>query len=270
MTLHFRFEEHGAAQTVLFLHGFMGQSEDWQTVQEHLAGAFNLLAIDLPGHGKSFIPPETENELNADLFFDLLNRLLERLAIGKLNVVGYSLGGRLALQWAVKHPQKVERLVLESVNPGLKREEARQERVQADAALSARLAREGFDLPSFLQEWYAMPLFGKLRDHANFSELWQRRLQGNPRQWALALRAFSLGRQPALWGRLSDLPPTLVICGALDEKYRKIGAQMQKQHPGIKLEIAANCGHTVHFEAPRWFADKVLHFLLPKEENKNV
>ena len=265
MTLHFRLEEHGAAQTVLFLHGFMGQAEDWQSVQAHLSGTFNLLAVDLPGHGKSLIHPETENELNAKLFFDLLNRLLERLAIRQLSVVGYSLGGRLALQWAVKYPQKVERLVLESVHPGLEREEARQERMQSDAALSARLAREGFDLPSFLQEWYAMPLFGKLREHAKFPELLQRRLQGDPRQWALALRAFSLGRQPALWNRLSDLPPTLVICGASDEKYRKIGGQMQKHHPELKLEIAAHCGHTVHFEAPRWFAEKIKHFLLSKE-----
>ena len=106
------FERHGQSDgpTILFIHGFMGSSRDWGKVIEKLDNkGFNILTIDLPGHGRTrletdekfYTIPETANQII---------RVLDHLDIQKCSVVGYSMGGRLALHLALNFSERFMRL----------------------------------------------------------------------------------------------------------------------------------------------------------------
>jgi len=111
--------ERGRQQepAVLFLHGFMGSSADWTGVTAALADACHSLAVDLPGHGAS--------TGLADAFYTMegaakaLLDLLDGRGIERCAVVGYSMGGRLALYFAMRFPERCRALFLESASPGL-------------------------------------------------------------------------------------------------------------------------------------------------------
>jgi 2-succinyl-6-hydroxy-2,4-cyclohexadiene-1-carboxylate synthase len=259
--LHFRFADRNAEQTVLLLHGFMGHSSDWQVVAAAIENRFNVLSVDLPGHGNSLIGKD-ETRHGAQTFFDELNRLLERLALVRIHVLGYSMGGRLALQWALAYPNRIEKMVLESVNPGIANIAERELRCQNDLALSRKMESPDFEFKTFLEKWYRQALFADLHRHPHFNHLMKRRLQNNPGHLALALRAFSVGQQGSLWPKLAEMrQPVLLVAGALDQKYVNISAEMQSRNPGFKREVAPGCGHNVHFENDRWFVHRVMAFL---------
>ncbi len=260
MNLHFRFAQNRARRTLLYLHGFMGQSDDWLQVAERLGSKFNHLFIDLPGHGKSLL--KEDETPSAETFFAALQDVLQTVKVSRVTVIGYSMGGRLAMQWLVQSPQKIEAMVLESAHPGLITAEKRQRRRQADRDLSMRLSEADFDFRAFLRDWYAMPLFGNLQKNPQFARLLERRLQNDPRQLAGALTGFSVARQPSLWNRLAkwDLP-VLLICGESDQKYADVSARMQATNPNFKRVVAPGCGHNVHFENPEWMAREVEGFL---------
>ena len=95
-----------SGRPVVFLHGFLGSSLDWLEVLSYLP-SFKSYLIDLPGHGKSAFHPEL-----------ILPHFEE-----KIDLVGYSMGGRLALQYAAQNPQKIEKLILLSTHLGLFSEE---------------------------------------------------------------------------------------------------------------------------------------------------
>ncbi len=258
MALYHRFIDNKARQTLVALHGFMGQGDDWEFLVHHMRFPLNFLLIDLPGHGASRIG--ANESLSPDHFLHQMNILIDHLGLSEIHLLGYSLGGRLALQWALRYPERLQSLILESTNPGIADTEARRKRLKADEKLSAKLLSQDFE--RFLTDWYRQPIFGNLQNHPNFKTLLQRRLQNDVRQLSRALKAFSVGRQPSLWTQVGHFShPVLVICGALDEKYRRITHTLQEQNPHLQIRVAVNSGHTVHFENPEWFAQTVQFFL---------
>ncbi|MCC6145841.1 MAG: alpha/beta fold hydrolase, partial [Candidatus Hydrogenedentes bacterium] len=166
------------------------------------------------------------------------------------------------------HPGRVRQLVLESASPGLKTPEERQRRRQSDHQLAAELdelARTDPDrLPrSFLNAWYDQPLFETLKRHPETLErLLQRREQNQPIRLARSLRGLGTGSQPSLWEKLAYLvPPTLLVVGEEDRKFRQIAEQMQEHSPQIAIEILAACGHNVHLENPAGYTTVLKSFL---------
>ena len=122
---------------ILLLHGFLGTPSDWEPLTKHLTSSYKTLT--LPGHlGTPF-----------DLTF------LEKAITKKVTLVGYSLGGRLAMDFARKYPERIERLVILSANPGL--ESGREERIIQDEKWISIIENDGMD--RFLDQWYAQPLF---------------------------------------------------------------------------------------------------------------
>src|ERR671938_303761 len=106
---------------VLFLHGFMGSSADWNDVVAAIGDRAFCMALDLPGHGASLgLAPESytvEGSARAVL------HALDELEVERPVMVGYSMGGRLALYLALRHPQRWAGLFLESTSPGLESRE---------------------------------------------------------------------------------------------------------------------------------------------------
>jgi 2-succinyl-6-hydroxy-2,4-cyclohexadiene-1-carboxylate synthase len=246
------------APPVLLLHGFLGSGEDWREVMEGLPG-LRCIAPDLPGHGHS-LALDDPDAFSFEAATALLAGLLDELGVETCAVVGYSMGGRLALHFALQCPERCDRLVLESASPGLKTGDGRAARIRSDEALALRLESGSFD--EFISDWYRQPLFEPLAQSPGFERLLASRRRGDPLALARALRGLGTGRQPSLWERLPELRvPALFVAGALDPKFAATARQMAADASDARAEIVAGAGHTVHAERPPAFTDLLKSFL---------
>jgi 2-succinyl-6-hydroxy-2,4-cyclohexadiene-1-carboxylate synthase len=185
--------------------------------------------------------------------------VLDDLGIDRSAVVGYSMGGRVALYFSLFHPRRVRRLVLESTSPGIEGEADRAARRDVDDDRARRIEA---DLEAFLADWYRMPLFASLQRHDLVDAMVATRSQNDPAEIARALRGLSPGRQPSLWKHLGDLrAPTLLLTGALDDKYDRITAQFEEKAPSARRIVVPNAGHNVHAERPQAFLAHLVDFL---------
>ncbi|MCG5059221.1 MAG: 2-succinyl-6-hydroxy-2,4-cyclohexadiene-1-carboxylate synthase [Limnoraphis sp. WC205] len=264
MSQHYNFHSFRTGNVnlpvLLFLHGFLGNGNDFNTVISPLSKSFDCIAVDLPGHGKTKVN-------SGDDFYSLSNTAkglidwLEELQIKQCFLVGYSMGGRLALYLALYYPQYFNKVVLESASPGLKTEKERTERYLSDVQLAKEL--EKLELEEFLTRWYDKPLFQTFKTHPQFNTILARRLQNNPTELAKSMRWMGTGNQPPLWDKLSTSEiPLLLLVGELDEKFIKINQEMANLCSTAKLEIILNCGHNIHVENPQQWVKLVQEFLV--------
>lgn len=255
---HYQMTGDRRLPVVLFLHGFMGSHRDFAATIEPLSQEFCCLSIDLPGHGQTRVSGDV-NQYGMVPTATALVELLQTLKISKAFLVGYSMGGRLALYLALHYPQQFSRVILESASPGLASETERQQRSQRDWQLADQLEA---DFTSFLQHWYEQPLFHSLRHHPDFPRLLQQRAQNNPAELANSLRYLSTGQQPSLWQSLETLPqPLLLLAGERDSKFVGLNQAMACHCPQAQLTIVPECGHGIHWEQPERFTRVVREFL---------
>ncbi len=254
---------------ILFLHGFMGSAEDWQPVID----GWNInapvrsrhspacLALDLPGHGKTKV-------MGSEAFYGMspvaagIVQLLDNLQIQTCGLVGYSMGGRLALYLMVHYPDRFTRVVLESASPGLQTELERQARRDSDDRLARTL--ETTDFQEFLVRWYQMPLFSDLNRHPDFSALMERRSHNSSENLGRSLRHMGTGHQPSLWEALAaSITPLLLIIGEQDRKYQRIAADMGDRHPCCRIAMIPRSGHAAHIENCASFIQSLRAFFAP-------
>ena len=256
---HYCFRGNRDKPLILFLHGFMGDSNEFNEVIALLSAQFCCLTVDLPGHGKTRVLGGDECYTMSNTAQALIN-LLEQLNVKQCFLVGYSMGGRLALYLNLHFPQCFSKVVIESASPGLKTQGDRVERTQRDIELAQELEKSNFS--SFLSNWYEQPLFVSLKKHPEFKSLIASRLQNNPLELAKSLRNMSTGCQPYLWEELKkNRNPLLLLVGEYDAKFIAINSEMARLCKSAKLEIVNNCGHNIHFENPKIFVENVQFFL---------
>jgi 2-succinyl-6-hydroxy-2,4-cyclohexadiene-1-carboxylate synthase len=267
-----------AASGAVLLHGFSGSAADWGDPVVGCLAAAGIVAraLDLPGHGRH--AGASEPSLFA---LDPVCDAIGVAASGKRDapgaghgtqgaarktspstLIGYSMGGRIALHYAVRHPEGVTRLVLESASPGIEGDFERSARREADAALADRI--EALGVERFVDEWEQLPLFASRqtlpeRDRALVRT---RRLTNDAASLAAALRGLGTGSLPSLWDNLSDLyVPTLIVVGELDAKFVDVGERMAAALPLGQLAIVPGAGHAVHREDPAAWCAEVSTFL---------
>ncbi|MEC4986384.1 MAG: 2-succinyl-6-hydroxy-2,4-cyclohexadiene-1-carboxylate synthase [Oscillatoria sp. PMC 1068.18] len=246
-------------QSICFLHGFMGDKRDFDCAINLLETEFLCLAVDLPGHGKTIVNGD-EKCYNMPNTAQALVDLLIQLNLQKLSLVGYSMGGRLALYLAIHYPEYFPKLILESASPGLAKTGERQQRRQQDEQLAEKIVTSNF--PEFVNKWYQQPLFASLTSYPQLEKMKARRLENNPAELAKSLRNLGTGSQPALWNKLKDCrQPLLLLVGEKDAKFRAINAQMQQLCFAAELFIVPNCGHNLHLENVTEFVQIVKQFL---------
>ena len=254
--IHFTIRGDKRQPVLLFLHGFLGNCEDFDAIVPHLSDNFCCLSVDLPGHGQTQVAEENYTMSNTA---ELIVHLLDRLNISQCHLIGYSMGGRLALYLALQFPDRFPKTVLESASPGLRTESERLARNQHDAKLADRLES---DLPAFLADWYEQPLFRSLKQHPNFEQLMQQRLKNRPSELARSLRHLGTGEQPSLWDQLKlHQNPLLLLVGECDRKFITINQEMAHLCKTAHLEIIPNVGHTIHLEDAQTFANHLRRFL---------
>lgn len=248
---------------VLLLHGFLGSKDDWQEVATALASDHYLIAVDLPGHGES-AEGFSEEDYSMAGCVELLANLLDVLNVRICTPIGYSMGGRMALYFAINNPDRCHALIIESASPGLRTEPERSDRRIHDNALAERLLNGPLD--RFLSEWYSQPLFEPTRKAMHFDELLQRRHRNRPDGLALSLKQMGTGAQPSLWDRLADLRiPTLLLTGERDGKFTRIAQEMAALLPNCSVVTIEIAGHTLHFEAPDCYIAAVRRFLAERK-----
>ena len=245
---------------IIFLHGFMGRGEDWRAVCEMLAGDFYCLAPDLPGHGEN-----TKLPLDAPIIFNDLAKgvltLLDVYALPLAALVGYSMGGRVALHTIIKHPARFRALVLESASPGLKEEKERQERLEIDGMRAKNILQNG--LPSFLEKWYQAEVFASLQSRPKILDSIKTARRQNEAAWmAKIIIDLSPGQQQPLWEELPNLAlPSLILAGELDEKYSQIATKTAGAVVNAQLQLIPETGHNIHTEEAGVFVKEVEVFL---------
>lgn len=249
------------AVPLLLLHGFTGSSENWGDLIPLFRKRFSVITVDILGHGRSASPPDPNRYTMPRVAADVI-ALLDDWHLEQTALLGYSMGGRLALYLACHFPERFSHLILESSSPGLASEAERAERRQKDEALADWIEANG--LEAFVNRWEALPLWASQQQLSQEArqQLHQQRLQNNPIGLANSLRGMGTGTQPSLWAQLPTLTlPTLLIVGALDSKFVAINQQMVELLRNGRLHIIPQAGHTTHLEQPELFETAVRSFL---------
>ncbi|WP_442893638.1 2-succinyl-6-hydroxy-2,4-cyclohexadiene-1-carboxylate synthase [Bacillus sp. 2205SS5-2] len=251
----------GKGEAVVLLHGFTGNHATWSETAYLLSKSYQCIMIDLLGHGKSDSPHEVERYSFESCVQDI-QRILCELGIEKTHIIGYSLGGRLALGFAVMFPSMISSLILESTSPGLQTEQERSLRREDDENLAWKIRHKG--LSWFVDYWENIPLFQSQKSLPQSSQLKIRRqrLSNNLNGLRNSLLGMGTGRQPSYWGDLSKLSfPVFLMAGRLDEKFCSIARKMNNHLLYGSLCQVENAGHAIHVEQSQKFGTIVEEFL---------
>jgi 2-succinyl-6-hydroxy-2,4-cyclohexadiene-1-carboxylate synthase len=247
---------------IVFLHGFIGNINEFDQAIKLLAEDFSYLTLDLPGHGKTKVLGSDECYKIEHIAQAIIN-LLDELKIDKCHLIGYSMGGRLALYLTLNFPARFIKVVLESASPGLATEAERLERVRSDAKIARKLSRSIIktDFATFLLNWYNQPIFGHIKNHPEYDRMIESRLQNNPQELEKSLRLMGTGCQPSLWEKLQENKiPMLLLAGEYDEKFISINKEMAKLCNFAQFKIISNTGHNIHFENTLAFVENIKYF----------
>jgi 2-succinyl-6-hydroxy-2,4-cyclohexadiene-1-carboxylate synthase len=251
----------GEGHPFLLLHGFTGCKENWSFLVDLLSKNFMVIALDLIGHGSTQSPEDPDRYMFEPVCEDI-DVLLEKLQIENVHLLGYSMGGRIALAFTILYPNRVTSLILESSSPGLKTEEERANRMESDKKLANDILQHG--MTAFVDRWEEIPLFQSQRKllPTKRTKIREQRLRNNPLGLANSLRGMGTGKQPSYWDKLSTLHiPAFFICGELDRKFCYIAEEMARRVRQSSICQVFQAGHAIHVEQPEFFGKIVVEFL---------
>ncbi|NJD01235.1 MAG: alpha/beta fold hydrolase, partial [Ruminiclostridium sp.] len=212
-------------------------------------------------HGKSG-KPRCRKYYREKVMIRHLNKLIFQLGLRKYSLLGYSMGGRIALAYALAYPGEIDTLILESASYGECGFNNRLKRRRDDWNLAKDIREKGIEW--FNRYWSSLSIFDTQRKlpEAVTGEISKRRLANTPHALSNTLLCTGQGIFPCLKNQISRLSlPVLYICGELDEKYRQTGSDFEKLNTGIKRVIITGCGHNTHIEDPYAFRIALEHFL---------
>lgn len=249
---------------IILLHGLFGSHEEMAVVAHELSikAGRSVLMVDLPGHGASSWKDPDQLSANKSTDINCLEEISDSLAdlvspFGTAcTLVGYSLGARVALLAATRHPDLFAKVISVSGSIGLEGKEERHRRRTIDASIAQKM--EEMDIIDFLDEWYKAPLWTSLREQKFFDNYLiekARLLRGHEMMAGMMLRECSPGKAPYVKQNLTQLkgrngnPVSKVafIAGEKDGKYAELTKKLSCEFPTTIVEDA---GHAIHIEQP--------------------
>lgn len=253
-------------EPILLLHGFSQDMCTWLPVVERFPTDITSVLVDLPGHGQSDKPRDVA-PYRIDRLVEGLEVLRAELGHERWHVVGYSMGGRIALAYATHHPRRVASLVLESASFGPRDAEARNRALRADDVLVERLRHSS--AREFAEWWAQTPV---LADQAGLPEgsralEAEMRVANDPQALASVVLGAGQGQMADLFGAAGTLPmPLMYVVGNRDSKYSAIA---QEAHDAWGLDVRTlPTGHNVHLEQPQEYAALLLRFFRHEDEER--
>jgi 2-succinyl-6-hydroxy-2,4-cyclohexadiene-1-carboxylate synthase len=232
------------SESLVLLHGFTQTGASWHGVVAELAERYRPLAPDIRGHGSAAdaVPVELGAVLGD----------ISALAPPAFTLVGYSMGGRIALHVALAMPQRITRLVLIGASPGISDPVQRQSRRDADEGLAQEIERGSVE--QFAHRWAQTPVLSG-QSPAVAAVAHADRLRSPPAGLARALRGLGTGVLPSLWERLGELAiPVTLVAGERDAKFRDLAVRMSAAIADAQVTIVPGAGHAVHLERPAQLA----------------
>lgn len=244
----------GDGKPLICLHGFSESGTTWDGI--HVDG-YRMIRIDLIGHGTSSRPTNVGAYTISQMLLDI-HRIVYALAGESYALLGYSMGARIALLYALEYPLEVTKLILESGSVGIEGAVERSERREADVALGKRIREQPVEW--FAETWAKLDIFKSQYTLPNAvqNRIQHRRLQNSPHALAFTLEGSGQGVMPYVGHRLQELTmPICYISGELDTKYTEIG----KQYFAHAHHVVLGAGHNVHVEKPCQYMCIVKEFL---------
>ena len=208
-----------------------------------------LIVPDLVGHGRSEAPDDPSC-YRVEAMADQVTALADTLGCSTFHLVGYSMGGRVALAVGCTHPRRLRSLALIGATAGIADSRKRRQRADADKAMSERITA---NFAAFVDEWMALPLFAGQAalgpEHRQAARA--QRLESDPSGLAMSLRYGGTGAMQPLHRRLKNCDmPTLLISGSADTKFCAIADRLGANLPDAEVAHIAQAGHAAHVERP--------------------
>jgi pimeloyl-ACP methyl ester carboxylesterase len=252
------YEESGAGNAVVFLHGYTGSGKDWTNQVAVLSPHYRAITVDCRGHGRSGAPT-SEQDYSIKISSEDVYALLNKLGIDKCCLVGHSMGGFMALQFALDHPELVRGLVLVDTSsgeferaPGFAELRAKLDELARDEGMEAAFEYDSANNPMRIERY---------KKHPEQREIAHRKmLQTSVDGYIYVARSF--GKWEPVTSRLGEIDvPTLIFWGDEDGPFLKPSEILRDSIPTAELITVTGVGHSPHEEAPEIVNEELLKFL---------
>lgn len=260
--LHYLDWGNAGAPTMVLLHGLRGHSHSWDDLSAAVCQDYHVLAVDQRGRGDS--DWAKDGEYTNDAYVADLDGFCEALKLDSFVLVGHSMGGRVSMTFGVRHPEKLQKLIIVDVGP------------EFDPRGSQRIAQEIINVPEAFDSFEAVVEYqGKQNTFASDAVL-RRRLQYATKElpngkfgWRYDILIREQRRQgtvPPSQDAWPDMPkiacPTLIVRGTeTDILSPEVAQRMLDVMPNAKLVEIPRAGHMVFEDNPEDFIAAVREFL---------
>lgn len=253
MQLHYK--QYGQGQPLLILHGFMGSLDNWHTLGTQFGNSHSVFAIDQRNHGKS---PHSDKHTLALMVHDV-KQFIETHQLEKVSIIGHSMGGKVAMQFALDYPYLVNKLIVVDISP-------RQYKRGHDDVFKAIFAVELAQIESRKQAEQMMEMHVPDFGTRQFLLKNLDRREDGSYAWKMNLKILHADYEEIIKAIISETSfpnPTLVIKGGnsryiLDDDL----LDFNQLFPNNTVVTIPNAGHWVHAEAPQLFFEAVNNFLI--------
>lgn len=246
----------------VFLHGFLGGKEDWTEIGDILCDKFFCVALDWQSIPKLVFEIKDDHcdvlslesrSVYITLIQEHIEKIIQEAPCQKKPVlIGYSMGGRIALQLANKNPSFYTHVIILSAHPGLSDPKQREERWKQDMYWMNKL--QNLKMDAFLRDWYNQPVFQSLHGKPHLLEsIIKNRSSQDPKKMRDIMCHLSLARQLPIRSFHSR---TLFLYGEEDTKYKNLYRTLPEE---VFVQQVEQSGHVIHLENPKKCAELILY-----------
>ncbi len=255
MNLHFKElgQAHACGVRLVMLHGLFGSSDNWLGVAPKLTQHFHVFLVDLRNHGLS---PHSD-DMSLDLMADDLAEFLDSRHVGHAHILGHSLGGKVAMQFALTQPARVDRLIIVDIAP----------RIYAPEHVPIFQALLALDLKQYHSRTEFEEALGPAIPDMTLRRFLLKNLcnDGPSYKWRIPLNSI-FANYSQLCEPIAPAPaftkPALFLRGGQSPYVSDVDApQIRQLFPQAAIETIASARHWVHADAPDEFVSRVLAFL---------
>ncbi|MEQ8532175.1 MAG: alpha/beta fold hydrolase [Imperialibacter sp.] len=246
------FRKLGQGKPLIILHGLFGASDNWLTIGKSLSEHFEVYLVDQRNHGQSFHDPAH----NFDVMAEDLGNFIKENNIAQPIVLGHSMGGKVAMNYALSHPGKLEKLIIVDISP-------RGYKIHHDQILEGL---KSIDLGSLESRKEADDQLAKYVPNVGERQFLLKSLSrtGDGFEWKINVAAID-NNIGLIVGEIDGEPnpvPTLFIDGENSNYIRDIDLPIiKKLFPDSQVVTIKNAGHWVHAEQPEAFLETLMAFL---------
>ncbi len=258
LRFHYREWPNPRAQALVLLHGFTGHARSWDSFAAAMQSTYHVYALDQRGHGDS----AWTDDYSAEAMVEDVQRWVTALGLKSFVLLGLSMGGRNAYQFAATHPEEVERLVIVDIGP------------EIASAGSNRITSGVRAGDVFASPEEALERARAANPRADEAEQVHRTLNNLMLQedgtWTFRYDKALRGDRPLprpepgeAWALLPKITaPTLLVRGELSDVLApEVAERMLKEIPDCKFAVVPGAGHSIPLESPKGFLEAVRTFL---------